>query len=72
MDELIFIKFIDNYVCLCFYDKFYLDKILIMKRIFEYVVDIFYSRYGGGLRLIVKVLCKECVVECCCVLCLKN
>lgn len=43
-----------------------------MKRISEYAADIFYSRYGGGPRLTVKALCKDCVVERCRVLRLKS
>nr|XP_011741966.1 ubiquitin carboxyl-terminal hydrolase 48 isoform X3 [Macaca nemestrina] len=72
LDESTPTKPIDNHACLCSHDKLHPDKISIMKRISEYAADIFYSRYGGGPRLTVKALCKECVVERCRVLRLKN
>ncbi|XP_028920775.1 ubiquitin carboxyl-terminal hydrolase 48 isoform X6 [Ornithorhynchus anatinus] len=72
LDESTPTKPIDNHACLCSHDKLHPDKISIMKRISEYAADIFYSRYGGGPRLNVKALCKDCVVERCRVLRLKN
>lgn len=36
------------------------------------MADFFYRRYGGGPRLNVKALCKDCVVERCRILRLKN
>lgn len=72
LDESTPTKPIDNHACLCSHDKLHPDKISIMKRISEYAANIFYSRYGGGPRLTVKALCKECVVERCRVLRLKN
>ncbi|XP_078186808.1 ubiquitin carboxyl-terminal hydrolase 48 isoform X9 [Callithrix jacchus] len=72
LDESTPTKPIDNHACLCSHDKLHPDKISIMKRISEYAADIFYTRYGGGPRLTVKALCKECVVERCRVLRLKN
>uniref|UniRef100_A0A452UFJ2 Ubiquitin carboxyl-terminal hydrolase 48 n=1 Tax=Ursus maritimus TaxID=29073 RepID=A0A452UFJ2_URSMA len=72
LDESTPTKPIDNHACLCSHDKLHPDKISIMKRISEYAADIFYSRYGGGPRLTVKALCKECVVERCRVLRLKS
>uniref|UniRef100_A0A8C4UR02 ubiquitinyl hydrolase 1 n=1 Tax=Falco tinnunculus TaxID=100819 RepID=A0A8C4UR02_FALTI len=65
-------KPIDNTACLCSHGKLHPDKIPIMKRISEYVADFFYRRYGGGPRLNVKALCKDCVVERCRILRLKN
>ncbi|CAM9754355.1 unnamed protein product, partial [Bubo scandiacus] len=65
-------KPIDNTACLCSHGKLHPDKISIMKRISEYVADFFYRRYGGGPRLNVKALCKDCVVERCRILRLKN
>ncbi|XP_051493315.1 ubiquitin carboxyl-terminal hydrolase 48 isoform X2 [Apus apus] len=65
-------KPIDNTACLCAHGKLHPDKISIMKRISEYVADFFYRRYGGGPRLNVKALCKDCVVERCRILRLKN
>uniref|UniRef100_A0A674KBW0 Ubiquitin carboxyl-terminal hydrolase 48 n=1 Tax=Terrapene triunguis TaxID=2587831 RepID=A0A674KBW0_9SAUR len=65
-------KPIDNTGCLCSHGKLHPDKISIMKRISEYVADYFYRRYGGGPRLNVKALCKDCVVERCRILRLKN
>uniref|UniRef100_A0A8B9UCG6 Ubiquitin carboxyl-terminal hydrolase 48 n=1 Tax=Anas zonorhyncha TaxID=75864 RepID=A0A8B9UCG6_9AVES len=65
-------KPIDNTACLCSHGKLHPDKICIMKRISEYVADFFYRRYGGGPRLNVKALCKDCVVERCRILRLKN
>uniref|UniRef100_A0A8C0JCT9 Ubiquitin carboxyl-terminal hydrolase 48 n=1 Tax=Chelonoidis abingdonii TaxID=106734 RepID=A0A8C0JCT9_CHEAB len=65
-------KPIDNTACLCSHGKLHPDKISIMKRISEYVADYFYRRYGGGPRLNVKALCKDCVVERCRILRLKN
>lgn len=72
LDESTPTKPIDNNACLCSHDKLHPDKISIMKRISEYAADIFYSRYGGGPRLTVKALCKDCVVERCRILRLKN
>ncbi|XP_059546918.1 ubiquitin carboxyl-terminal hydrolase 48 isoform X2 [Myotis daubentonii] len=72
LDESTPTKPIDNHACLCSHDKLHPDKISIMKRISEYAADVFYSRYGGGPRLTVKALCKECVVERCRMLRLKN
>ncbi|NP_001392882.1 ubiquitin carboxyl-terminal hydrolase 48 isoform 13 [Mus musculus] len=72
LDESTPTKPIDNNACLCSHDKLHPDKISIMKRISEYAANIFYSRYGGGPRLTVKALCKDCVVERCRVLRLKN
>uniref|UniRef100_A0A8C4LPB9 Ubiquitin carboxyl-terminal hydrolase 48 n=1 Tax=Equus asinus asinus TaxID=83772 RepID=A0A8C4LPB9_EQUAS len=74
LDESTPTKPIDNHACLCSHDKLHPDKISIMKRISEYAADIFYSRYGGGPRLTgnSRSLCKECVVERCRVLRLKN
>uniref|UniRef100_A0A8B9SF02 Ubiquitin carboxyl-terminal hydrolase 48 n=1 Tax=Apteryx owenii TaxID=8824 RepID=A0A8B9SF02_APTOW len=65
-------KPIDNTACLCSHGKLHPDKISVMKRISEYVADFFYRRYGGGPRLNVKALCKDCVVERCRILRLKN
>ncbi|XP_015268118.1 PREDICTED: ubiquitin carboxyl-terminal hydrolase 48 isoform X3 [Gekko japonicus] len=65
-------KPIDNSACLCSHGKLHPDKIPMVKRVSEYVADSFYKRYGGGPRLTVKALCRECVVERCRVLRLKN
>ncbi|XP_007518887.1 ubiquitin carboxyl-terminal hydrolase 48-like [Erinaceus europaeus] len=72
LDESIPTEPIDNRPFLCSHDKLHPDKVSIMKRISEYAADIFYSRYGGGPRLTTKALCKECVVERCRVMRLKN
>uniref|UniRef100_A0A670JJ95 Ubiquitin carboxyl-terminal hydrolase 48 n=1 Tax=Podarcis muralis TaxID=64176 RepID=A0A670JJ95_PODMU len=65
-------KPIDNTACLCSHGKLHPDKIPTVKRVSEYVADYFYKRYGGGPRLTVKALCRDCVVERCRVLRLKN
>ncbi|XP_061456822.1 ubiquitin carboxyl-terminal hydrolase 48 isoform X2 [Rhineura floridana] len=65
-------KPIDNTACLCAHGKLHPDKIPTVKRVSEYVADYFYKRYGGGPRLTFKALCRECVVERCRVLRLKN
>ncbi|XP_029433962.1 ubiquitin carboxyl-terminal hydrolase 48 isoform X2 [Rhinatrema bivittatum] len=72
LDESTPTKPIDNSKCLCFHGKLHPDKISVMKRISEFAADTFYSRYGGGPRLNAEALCKECVVERCRVLRLKN
>ncbi|XP_066462363.1 ubiquitin carboxyl-terminal hydrolase 48 isoform X3 [Eleutherodactylus coqui] len=48
------------------------DKICLMKRISEYSAGVFFQRYDGGPRLKAESLCKDCVVERCRVLRLKN
>ncbi|KAL7976145.1 hypothetical protein Chor_008242 [Crotalus horridus] len=73
-------KAIDNTACLCSHGKLHPDKIPTVKRVSEDVADYFYKRYGGGPRLTGgegeflegKALCKDCVVERCRVLRLKN
>ncbi|XP_020637749.3 ubiquitin carboxyl-terminal hydrolase 48 isoform X1 [Pogona vitticeps] len=65
-------KPIDNTACLCSHGKLHPDKIPVVKRVSEYVADYFYKRYGGGPRLTGKALCRDCVVERCRVLRLKN
>nr|XP_034974348.1 ubiquitin carboxyl-terminal hydrolase 48 isoform X2 [Zootoca vivipara] len=65
-------KPIDNTAFLCSHGKLHPDKIPTVKRVSEYVADYFYKRYGGGPRLTVKALCRDCVVERCRVLRLKN
>ncbi|XP_070615814.1 ubiquitin carboxyl-terminal hydrolase 48-like [Erythrolamprus reginae] len=65
-------KAIDNTACLCPHGKLHPDKISTVKRVSEEVADYFYTRYGGGPRLTVKALCKDCVVERCRVLRLKS
>ncbi|XP_060115140.1 ubiquitin carboxyl-terminal hydrolase 48 [Heteronotia binoei] len=65
-------KPIDNTACLCSHGKLHPDKIPAVKRVSKDVADCFYQRYGGGPRLTVKALCRECVVERCRVLRLKN
>ncbi|XP_054857186.1 ubiquitin carboxyl-terminal hydrolase 48 isoform X1 [Eublepharis macularius] len=65
-------KPIDNSACLCSHGKLHPDKIPTVKRVSEYVADYFYERYGGGPRLTVTALCRECVVERCRVLRLKS
>ncbi|XP_063001242.1 ubiquitin carboxyl-terminal hydrolase 48 isoform X2 [Elgaria multicarinata webbii] len=65
-------KPIDNSACLCPHGRLHPDKIPTVKRVSEYVADYFYKRYGGGPRLTVKALCRDCVVERCRVLRLKN
>ncbi|XP_042334853.1 ubiquitin carboxyl-terminal hydrolase 48 isoform X3 [Sceloporus undulatus] len=72
LDESTLPKPIDNTACLCSHGKLHPDKIPIVKRISESVADYFYKRYGGGPRLTGKALCKDCVVERCRVLRLKN
>ncbi|XP_070812409.1 ubiquitin carboxyl-terminal hydrolase 48 isoform X3 [Pituophis catenifer annectens] len=65
-------KAIDNTACLCSHGKLHPDKISTVKRVSEDVAEYFYTRYGGGPRLTVKALCKDCVVERCRVLRLKS
>ncbi|XP_053136826.1 ubiquitin carboxyl-terminal hydrolase 48 isoform X3 [Hemicordylus capensis] len=65
-------KPIDHSACLCPHGKLHPDKIPTVKRVSEYVADYFYKRYGGGPRLTVKALCRDCVVERCRVLRLKS
>ncbi|XP_033015280.1 ubiquitin carboxyl-terminal hydrolase 48 isoform X1 [Lacerta agilis] len=65
-------KPIDNTAFLCPHGKLHPDKIPTVKRVSEYVADYFYKRYGGGPRLTVKALCRDCVVERCRVLRLKS
>ncbi|XP_075046685.1 ubiquitin carboxyl-terminal hydrolase 48 isoform X1 [Mixophyes fleayi] len=72
LDESTPAKPIDNSKYLCVHGKLHPDKISLMKRISEYAAEIFYQRYGGELRLKASSLCKDCVVERCRVLRLKN
>ncbi|XP_075461958.1 ubiquitin carboxyl-terminal hydrolase 48 isoform X1 [Ascaphus truei] len=72
LDESTPTKPIDNSKCLCAHGKLHPDKISMMKRISGYAAEIFSKRYGGGPRLSAEALCKDCVVERCRVLRLKN
>ncbi|NP_001120167.1 ubiquitin carboxyl-terminal hydrolase 48 [Xenopus tropicalis] len=72
LDESTPTKPIDNSKCLCSHGKLHPDKISLMKRISQHAADIFYKRYGGSPRLTDDALCKDCVVERCRVLRLKN
>uniref|UniRef100_A0A670ZR19 Ubiquitin carboxyl-terminal hydrolase 48 n=1 Tax=Pseudonaja textilis TaxID=8673 RepID=A0A670ZR19_PSETE len=72
LDESTSPKAIDNTACLCPHGRLHPDKISTVKRVSEDVADYFYQRYGGGPRLTVKALCKDCVVERCRVLRLKS
>ncbi|XP_075704857.1 ubiquitin carboxyl-terminal hydrolase 48 isoform X2 [Rhinoderma darwinii] len=72
LDESTPAKPIDNSKYLCTHGKLHPDKTSLMKRISEYSAEIFYQRYDGGPRLKAESLCKDCVVERCRVLRLKN
>ncbi|KAM4651925.1 LOW QUALITY PROTEIN: ubiquitin carboxyl-terminal hydrolase 48 [Discoglossus pictus] len=72
LDESTPTKPIDNSKCLCVHGKLHPDKVSLMKRISRSAAEIFYKRYGGGPRLKAESLCKDCVVERCRVLRLKN
>ncbi|KAM8927094.1 ubiquitin carboxyl-terminal hydrolase 48 isoform 3-T3 [Pelodytes ibericus] len=72
LDEAAPTKPIDNSKCLCSHGKLHPDKISLMKRISEYAAETFYKRYGGSPRLKADALCKDCVVERCRILRLKN
>uniref|UniRef100_A0A8C5PKN7 Ubiquitin carboxyl-terminal hydrolase 48 n=1 Tax=Leptobrachium leishanense TaxID=445787 RepID=A0A8C5PKN7_9ANUR len=72
LDESTPTKPMDNSKCLCFHGKLHPDKICTMKRISQGAADVLYDRYGGGPRLTADSLCKDCVVERCRVLRLKN
>ncbi|KAG8569571.1 hypothetical protein GDO81_014465 [Engystomops pustulosus] len=72
LDESTPSKPIDNSKYLCTHGKLHPDKISSMKRISEYAAEVFFQRYDGGPRLKAESLCKDCVVERCRVLRLKN
>ncbi|XP_040279587.1 ubiquitin carboxyl-terminal hydrolase 48 isoform X1 [Bufo bufo] len=72
LDESTPAKPIDNSKYLCTHGKLHPDKISLVKRISEYSAEVFYQRYDGGPRLKAESLCKDCVVERCRVLRLKN
>ncbi|XP_077116588.1 ubiquitin carboxyl-terminal hydrolase 48 isoform X3 [Ranitomeya variabilis] len=72
LDESTPSKPIDNSKYLCPHGRLHPDKISLMKRISEYAAEVFYKRYHGGPRLKADSLCKDCVVERCRVLRLKN
>ncbi|XP_066493077.1 ubiquitin carboxyl-terminal hydrolase 48 isoform X2 [Tiliqua scincoides] len=72
LDEATPPKPIDNSASLCPHGKLHPDKIPTVKRVSECVADYFYRRYGGGPRLTVKALCRDCVVERCRLLRLKS
>ncbi|XP_068097687.1 ubiquitin carboxyl-terminal hydrolase 48 isoform X2 [Hyperolius riggenbachi] len=72
LDESTPTKPMDNSKFLCPHEKLHPDKISHVKRISGEAADILYKRYGGGPRLKADSLCKECVVERCRVLRLKN
>lgn len=72
LDESTPAKPIDNSKYLCTHSKLHPDKISLMKRISVFSADVFYQRYDGGPRLKAESLCKDCVVERCRVLRLKN
>ncbi|XP_063292765.1 ubiquitin carboxyl-terminal hydrolase 48 isoform X3 [Pelobates fuscus] len=71
LDESTPTKPIDNSKCLCPHGLLHPDKISAMKRISQGAAEIFFKRYGGSPRL-TDALCKDCVVERCRVLRLKN
>ncbi|KAM4704099.1 ubiquitin carboxyl-terminal hydrolase 48 isoform 2-T2 [Rhinophrynus dorsalis] len=72
LDESTPTKPIDNSKCLCVHGKLHPDKTSLMKRISEHAAEVFFKRYGGGPRLNADALCRDCVVERCRVLRLKN
>nr|XP_060614752.1 ubiquitin carboxyl-terminal hydrolase 48-like [Anolis sagrei ordinatus] len=72
LDEAAAPKPVDNQPCLCPHGKLHPDKVPAIKRVSATVADYFYQRYGGGPRLTEKALCRECVVERCRILRLKN
>nr|XP_060615160.1 ubiquitin carboxyl-terminal hydrolase 48-like [Anolis sagrei ordinatus] len=72
LDEAAAPKPVDNQPCLCPHGKLHPDKVPAVKRVSATVADYFYQRYGGGPRLTEKALCRECVVERCRILRLKN
>ncbi|KAM9297028.1 ubiquitin carboxyl-terminal hydrolase 48 [Gastrophryne carolinensis] len=63
---------IDNANFLCAHAKLHPDKISCVKRISGGAADVLYQRYRGGPRLTADSLCRDCVVERCRVLRLKN
>ncbi|XP_039611701.1 ubiquitin carboxyl-terminal hydrolase 48 isoform X3 [Polypterus senegalus] len=72
LDDSTVTKPIDNSKFSCCHGKLHPDKIEDVKRISQKAADIFFNRYGGGPRLDNSSLCRECVVERCRVLRLKN
>ncbi|XP_053546203.1 ubiquitin carboxyl-terminal hydrolase 48 [Bombina bombina] len=72
LDESTPTKPIDNSKYLCTHGKLHPDKVSVVKRISTPAAEIFYNRYGGGPRLSAEALCRDCVVERCRVLRLKN
>ncbi|XP_006008902.1 ubiquitin carboxyl-terminal hydrolase 48 isoform X2 [Latimeria chalumnae] len=72
LDESTPTKPIDNSKFLCPHGKLHPDQISHMKRVSQSAVEVLYGRYGGGPRLTASALCRDCVVERCRVLRLKN
>ncbi|XP_060707924.1 ubiquitin carboxyl-terminal hydrolase 48 isoform X1 [Hemiscyllium ocellatum] len=72
LDDSAVTKPIDNSCHLCAHNRLIPDKICDVKRISQKAADIFYARYGGGPRLDATALCRDCVVEKCRILRLKN
>ncbi|KAL4658673.1 ubiquitin carboxyl-terminal hydrolase 48 isoform X1 [Arapaima gigas] len=72
LDDSTATKSIDNSKFLCAHGKLHPDKIGEVKRISLKAADHFFQRYGGSPRLDRSSLCKDCVVQRCRVLRLKN
>uniref|UniRef100_A0A8C9SVL2 Ubiquitin carboxyl-terminal hydrolase 48 n=1 Tax=Scleropages formosus TaxID=113540 RepID=A0A8C9SVL2_SCLFO len=72
LDDATATKSIDNLKFLCTHGKLHPDKIGEVKRISLKAADHFFKRYGGSPRLDRSSLCKDCVVQRCRVLRLKN
>ncbi|XP_072571838.1 ubiquitin carboxyl-terminal hydrolase 48 isoform X3 [Paramormyrops kingsleyae] len=72
LDDSSLTKSIDNSKFLCSHGKLHLDKIGDIKRISAKAAEHLFKRYGGSPRLDRSSLCKECVVQQCRVLRLKN
>ncbi|XP_076124826.1 ubiquitin carboxyl-terminal hydrolase 48 isoform X2 [Alosa pseudoharengus] len=72
LDDSITTKAIENGQFLCSHGKLHPDKIGEAKRISFKAASLLFSRYGGGPRLDCSSLCRECVMQRCQVLRLKN
>ncbi|XP_032903844.1 ubiquitin carboxyl-terminal hydrolase 48 isoform X4 [Amblyraja radiata] len=72
LDDSAVTKPVDNSHHLCVHNRLIPDKICDVKRISQKAADIFYARYGGGPRLDASALCRDCVMEKCRILRLKN
>lgn len=72
LDDSITTKAIDNSRFLCCHGKLHPDKIGEVKRISHRAATLLYCRYKGGPRLDSSSLCRDCVVQRCHILRLKN